>query len=301
MTALLRVRAEAYDNSVTGTILRDVPQRRVLAVRDVGVSRLSSGFDVDDAVAADDRSPGCACRIGCSRSGGESAAAIGLPRALQTGACAAGTAPACEVLVTDVDDSVTGLIRAWGAGDDVAGDRLFSRVYGELRSIARRVHRRDASHGDDTLDTTALVHEVYLRLAGASELNVENRAHFFAVAVRASRQIVSNYARHAQALKRGGTAVVEPLDSGAAQRLESSHAADELADRVSALESALQELELLHPRACRVVECRYFGGLSITDTALALDISEATVKRDWTVAQAWLHRALRAAGETGER
>ncbi len=198
--------------------------------------------------------------------------------------------------MSEVDDSVTGLIRAWGDGDTKAGDQLFARVYDELRLIARRLRRRNAARGDHTLETTALVHEVYLRLAGAGSLSVQNRGHFFAVAVRATRQIVSNYARDAQALKRGGSAVVDTFDGALAEKL--GVVPDDLVDRVAALDAALLRLEQLHPRPCRVVECRYFGGLSIPETALALEISEATVKRDWAVAQAWLHRALRDADTT---
>jgi RNA polymerase sigma factor (TIGR02999 family) len=204
---------------------------------------------------------------------------------------ASGVIPNREVLVSELDQSVTGLIQAWNDGDARAGDRLFVRVYAELRLIARRLRRRSDSHGDDTLETTALVHEVYLRLNGARALSVQDRGHFFAVAVRATRQVVSNYARNAQALKRGGAVIVESLDAAAGQPLGDADSA-ELVERVTALEDALQELERLHPRPCRVVECRYFGGLSIPETALALDISEATVKRDWVIAQAWLHRAL---------
>ncbi len=219
------------------------------------------------------------------------------PRVRPFGAPTGNAAPVREVLLNESDDSVTGLIHAWNAGDTGAGSRLFSRVYGELRSIARSTRRRTPAHGDETLDTTALVHEVYLRLAGAGELSVQDRGHFFAVAVRASRQIVSNHARDAQALKRGGGAVAEALDGIAAQQqLMSAAVDDDHGERILALEEALQRLERLHPRPCRVVECRYFGGLSITDTALALGISEATVKRDWALAQAWLHRALRPRG-----
>jgi RNA polymerase sigma factor (TIGR02999 family) len=221
-------------------------------------------------------------------------------QAFRPGAFAARAAPVSEELVNEVDDSVTGLIHAWTAGNSVAGDQLFSRVYGELRTIARRLHRRPLLRGDETLDTTALVHELYLRLAGADGLNVTNRAHFFAIAVRASRQIISNHARDAQAQKRGGTAVVESLDAITGDRQPAAGASDERSERIVALEDALQALEQLHPRPCRVVECRYFGGLSIPETALALDISEATVKRDWAVAQAWLHRALRDSGEIDE-
>jgi RNA polymerase sigma factor (TIGR02999 family) len=207
-----------------------------------------------------------------------------------------GGAPDSEVWVNEADDSVTGLIHAWTAGDRRAGDQLFTRVYSELRTIARRLHRAGARDADDTLDTTALVHEVYLRLAGASALSIQNRSHFFALVVRASRQVIMNYARDVQALKRGGTAVLESLEAVDAMHGAGRGATDEFIDQVVALDGALRALEQLHPRPCRVVECRFFGGLSIADTALALDISEATVKRDWSIAQAWLHRALREAG-----
>jgi RNA polymerase sigma factor (TIGR02999 family) len=200
-----------------------------------------------------------------------------------------------EALLTKGDENtVTGLIFAWRAGDGVAGDRLFARVYTELRAIARRVHRRrDSGNGDNTMDTTALVHEVYLRLADVGELRVEDRDHFFAIAVRAARQIVSNYARQGQTLKRGGDAVLVPLDAvGIAPSVEADIPSDAV-EKIATLDEALRQLEQLHPRPCRVVECRYFGGLSIPETAAALNLSEATVKRDWAVAQAWLHRALR--------
>ena len=235
-------------------------------------------------------------RVASIESRRESIAGITSPRVRQCGTPSGNAAPVREVLVNESDDSVTGLIHAWNAGDTGAGSRLFSRVYGELRSIARSTRRRAPEYGDETLDTTALIHEVYLRLAGANELTVQNRGHFFAVAVRAARQIVSNHARDAQALKRGGTAVAETIDGLAAQRLASPALDEDRADQIATLEDALQRLERLHPRPCRVVECRYFGGLSITDTSLALGISEATVKRDWALAQAWLHRALRADG-----
>ena len=167
--------------------------------------------------------------------------------------------------------------------------------------MARRLRRPTTRRGDDTLDTTALVHEVYLRLAGANGLTLQNRAHFFAVAVRATRQIISNYARDAQALKRGGAVVIEPIGGTDVPLPSSVDIPDDLSERVIALEGALQALERLHPRPCRVVECRYFGGLSIGETALALHISEATVKRDWAVAQAWLHERLRSEANADDR
>ncbi len=271
---------------MTRMVSIDVPQRLSPALRDVGVLRgACAGHDVGPSASARP-SPADAHGVTWLSSGQESGT---------------GVAPVNEVLVNELDDSVTGLIRAWNRGDTVAGDRLFSRVYAELRSIARRLHRRTTLDGDHTLDTTALVHEVYLRLAGAEQLDVRNRAHFFAIAVRASRQIVSNYARNAQAEKRGGNMVHEPVDTLARDRLALLASSDDGGERASALEDALQQLERLHPRPCRVVECRYFGGLSITETALVLDISEATVKRDWALAQAWLHRALRESDVTDDR
>jgi RNA polymerase sigma factor (TIGR02999 family) len=268
------------------------PHRHLTVVRGRGVTGDAGSGANHQSRASGAASRADVDRVVCSVRRRES----GVP-ALAIGAGALGTrvsraAHLREVLLNEHDESVTGLIHAWNAGETGAGDRLFALVYGELRSIARSLRRRSPATGDDTMDTTALVHEVYLRLAGASELNVQNRGHFFAVAVRASRQIISNYARNAQALKRGGTAIVEDIDGPAAQRV-ASLVDETLGERVSALEEALQQLERLHPRPCRVVECRYFGGLSITDTALALNISEATVKRDWALAQAWLHRVLR--------
>jgi RNA polymerase sigma factor (TIGR02999 family) len=278
----------------------DVPRRQRLAVRDLGVERNTVTSAASGLAGRAQRSRTSADGLGCRESRCESGAGIASRRVWQAGAPLVSAAHVREVLVNEIDDSVTGLIHAWNAGDSGAGDRLFSLVYGELRSIARSLRRRTPEQGDDTLDTTALVHEVYLRLAGADELNVQNRGHFFAVAVRASRQIVSNYARNAQTLKRGGNAVAETIDGIAAEQLVWPALGDDLGERVSALEEALLQLEHLHPRPCRVVECRYFGGLSIPDTALVLGISEATVKRDWALAQAWLHRALRAPGASDD-
>ena len=187
----------------------------------------------------------------------------------------------------NTNEAVTDLLRRWGDGDQPAGDRLFARVYEELRVVARQQRRR--WQGDETMNTTALVHEVYLRLNGASGLAVQDRAHFYAVAARATRQILSNYARRRHAQKRGSGA--EVADESAAAKIAAP--SDAYIDRLWALETALQQLQSVYPRPCRVVECRYFGGLSIPETAVALNISEATVKRDWALAQAWLYRQLR--------
>jgi RNA polymerase sigma factor (TIGR02999 family) len=137
-----------------------------------------------------------------------------------------------------------------------------------------------------------LVHEVFLRLNGPSAVAVNDRAHFFAIAARAIRHILSNYARRRRTGKRGDGMSEVALDRvdevlGATQQVNERDV-----DRLWDLEIAMQQLHAVHPRPCRVVECRYFGGLSIPDTALALGISEPTVKRDWALAQAWLYRAL---------
>jgi RNA polymerase sigma factor (TIGR02999 family) len=187
-------------------------------------------------------------------------------------------------------ETITRLLHQWADGDAPAGAHLFAIVYDELRVIAHAQRRRWV--GDDTLGTTALVNEVYLRLAGSAGLSVADRAHFFAVAARATRQVLSNYARRRHAERRGrGTQPVslEQIDTMALPRDGTDDAA---LDRLWDLESALQQLHTLHPRPCRVVECRYFGGMSVPDTARALGISEATVKRDWLLAQAWLYRTL---------
>lgn len=191
----------------------------------------------------------------------------------------------------ELDDTVTGLLRAWADGHAPAGDRLFALVYDELREVARRQRRR-LQH-DDTLNTTALVHEVYLRLSARAEFNANDRAHFYAVAAQATRQILSNYARRGRARKRGSGGTALPLDDERALPSLAAPGDEQAFDRLWDLELALQQLQELHPRPCRVVECRYFGGLSIPDTAIALGVSEATVKRDWALAQAWLYRALR--------
>jgi RNA polymerase sigma factor (TIGR02999 family) len=197
-------------------------------------------------------------------------------------------------LVYQTDETITGLLREWARGDAPAGDRLFTIVYDELRAIARRQRRR--WRGDDTLDTTALAHEVYLRLRGSEAFTPSDRAHFFAVAARATRQILSNYARRQHATKRG--AGETPLSLQEFDMLAPAWSSMEWSsiDRLWDLEVALRQLEAINPRACQVVECRYFGGLSIPATAAALDISEATVKRDWALAQAWLFRVLREHG-----
>ena len=194
--------------------------------------------------------------------------------------------------ISGAEETVTRLLRGWVDGDRSAGERLFARAYGELRRIA---HRQRARWGDDrTLDTTGLVHEAYLKLAAPEAPRLEDRAHFYALAARAMRHVLANAARRRRTHKRGSGATVVSLDEHAdAVRDAMPLLTIDHADRVAELEEALTGLERVSERQCRVVECRFYGGLSIPDTAAALGISEATVKRDWAVAQAWLYRALR--------
>lgn len=180
---------------------------------------------------------------------------------------------------------VTQLLQELTHGGRDAVDRLFPLVYGELRGIAhRRLQNEPAGH---TLDTEALVHEAYLKLVDQERVDWQNRAHFFAVAARAMRRILLDYATGRQAQKRGGDRRQVPLDEGVL-------AVEERTDELLALGEALQRLEQVDERQGRVVECRFFGGMSIEETAEALGVAPATVKRDWTAARAWLNRELSA-------
>lgn len=185
-------------------------------------------------------------------------------------------------------DELTVLLKGAAGGDGTALDRVFSRVYGELVQIARS--QRSRWQGNETLNTTALVHEAYLKLRGQDALRVESRVHFFAVAARAMRQILVNYAQRQRAAKRGGEHARVPLAEELVPAFNpvSPDAAAEFLE----LNDALERLERLDPRQVRVVECRFFVGLSIAETSHALEVSTATVKRDWVLASAWLHREL---------
>ena len=184
---------------------------------------------------------------------------------------------------------ITGLLKAAQAGDSEALDALFPLVYEELRSLARSTRRR--WHGDLTLNATALVHEAYIKLVDKSGVAPESRGHFFAVAAKAMRHILCNYARDRQRLKRGGR--YEHVTIDRALSVVPMEVPEEQWVELHALDEALRGLEQISPRQSRVVECRFFGGLSIEDTALALGISPTTVKRDWTTARAWLYRETR--------
>jgi RNA polymerase sigma factor (TIGR02999 family) len=181
---------------------------------------------------------------------------------------------------------ITGLLHAIQAGDPEALDALFPLVYEELRLLAR--HQRRRWHGNLTLNATALVHEAYIKLVDQHGVVPESRGHFFAVAAKAMRHILCNYARDRQRLKRGDRVAHVPIEQVEIELPEG--VSDEQVAELNALDEALQRLEQISPRQSRVVECRFFGGLTIEDTALALGISPATVKRDWTMARAWLYR-----------
>jgi RNA polymerase sigma factor (TIGR02999 family) len=189
---------------------------------------------------------------------------------------------------TPVD--VTSVLRAVRSGDPRAADALFSLVYGELHQIASGQRRRWG--GNETLNTTALLHDAYLKLVRQEDADWESRAHFFAVAAKAMRHILINYAERQVAAKRGGGAVHVPLD-------DADLVAPEAAEELLALDRALQGLARVHERSSRVVECRFFGGFGIRETAETLAVSQATVERDWAFASAWLRRALSDRGEEG--
>jgi RNA polymerase sigma factor (TIGR02999 family) len=177
-----------------------------------------------------------------------------------------------------------------GAGGQAAFDELFPLVYAELRRIAAREMRRERP--GRTLQTTALVHEAYLRLLKDASLSFESRAHFLGIAARAMREILIEHARARAARKRGGGAVRLTLDDLTAP--VPSPPVD-----VIALDEALERLARLDERHARVVELRYFGGMSVEETAAALGLSPATVKRAWTLARAWLFRELGGVGRAG--
>jgi RNA polymerase sigma factor (TIGR02999 family) len=175
-------------------------------------------------------------------------------------------------------------------GNRAALDRLVPLVYEELRAVASRqlAHERPGH----TLQTTALVHEAFLKLAGMDRLEWQNRAHFFAVAARLMRQILIDHALRRGAQKRGAGAVQVPLDERALSVVTDGDAAGAAFDSLLALEDALQRLEATDARQGRVVECRFFAGMTIEETAEALAVSPGTVKRDWRLARAWLNREL---------
>ncbi|HMU62224.1 MAG TPA: sigma-70 family RNA polymerase sigma factor [Gemmatimonadales bacterium] len=179
---------------------------------------------------------------------------------------------------------MTELLHQAGAGDPTAAAAVFPLVYDELRQLAHRQLRRESS--GHSLNTTALVHEAYLKLVDQTRAQIRDRAHFFAVAATAMRRILVDHARRHGAAKRGAGAKRVPLE------MVDGLAPDERADLLVALDTALVRLAALDERQARVVECRFFGGLTEEETAEALGTSTRTVKRDWAKARSWLYQAL---------
>ena len=185
-------------------------------------------------------------------------------------------------------DDVTGLLIEWRQGDKAALDRLTPLVYDGIRRMARREMQRERD--GHTLQTTALINEAYVRLAGSQNIDWQNRAHFFAVTAQVMRRILIDHARRRQYSKHGGEMQRVAFDEAIA--MAASAMSKPRAAELLALDEALDELAKLDPRKSRVVELRYFGGLSLEETAKVLEISLMTVRRDWRAAKAWLFKKV---------
>jgi RNA polymerase sigma factor (TIGR02999 family) len=187
---------------------------------------------------------------------------------------------------------VTGLLRRWRHGDSAALDQLVPLVYDELRQLAHHRLRRESGHR--SVNTTGLVHDAYLKLIGVQDPHFHDRAHFLAMASRVMRRLLVDQARARRAAKRGGAAVAAEFD-------DAVYVADSQVESLTDLDEALQRLERLDPRQGQIVEQRYFGGLSLEETAAAIGVSLATVKRELRFAHAWLASELGApAAATGD-
>jgi RNA polymerase sigma factor (TIGR02999 family) len=186
--------------------------------------------------------------------------------------------------IPNQNPDVTALLLAWRAGDEGALGRIVPLVQEELRQIARRCLRSERP--DHSLQATALVNEAYLRLIDARRVNWQNRMHFLAMSARLMRRVLVDYARTKGAEKRGGDMVKVSLS-------EAADRADDLGADVVALNDALETLEKIDERKGRIVELRFFAGLSVEETAAVLDVSPQTVARDWTFAKAWLRHELK--------
>ena len=184
-------------------------------------------------------------------------------------------------------DDLTGLLIEWGQGDKAALDRLTPLVYDEIRRIAHRYVQRERE--GQTLQTTALVNEAYIRLAGSANIAWQNRAHFYAVTAQVMRRILIDHARRRHYVKHGGEAQRVAFDEAAK---ETALMSQPRAAELLALDEALDELAKLDLRKSQVVELRYFGGLNIEETARVLDVSPMTVRRDWRAAKAWLYKKV---------
>jgi RNA polymerase sigma factor (TIGR02999 family) len=185
--------------------------------------------------------------------------------------------------MTSTPGEITQLLIAWNQGDQRARDELMPLIYNELRRLARSHLRRERIN--HTLQPTALVHEAFLRLIDQSQVNWQNRAHFFGAAARLMRQILINHAEARRAAKRGGEA--ERISLNDVDQFTVEQGLD-----LAALNGAMEKLEQIDPPQSRIVELRYFSGLTIEEIAEVMGISPATVKREWSTARAWLRREL---------
>ncbi len=190
-----------------------------------------------------------------------------------------------------VSSDVTGLLLRWSEGDAAALRRLLPLVYGELRRIARTQLRRDRPN--QTLAPTALVHELYLRLVDQSRASWHDRAHFYAVAANLMRRVVVDHARARQAEKRGGGTLTISLDQVDENELPRAGGRRGAEAEMLAVDGALTRLAAVDPDQARIIELRFFAGLTVEETAHVLKRSPRTVKREWRLAKAWLYRELR--------
>jgi RNA polymerase sigma factor (TIGR02999 family) len=188
---------------------------------------------------------------------------------------------------------ITQLLHQWQGGSREAFDRLVPLVHGELRTLAARQLNREWRH--DRLQVTAIVNETYLKLFDQREVDWQNRGHFFAIAARLMRRILIDHARHQTRVKRGGSAFPVQLDASIPEPAQTMDAVD-----VLDLDRVLSRLETLDPDQARIVELRFFGGLTIEETAMALSVSPATIKREWAVAKGWLFRELTRPAQSPE-
>ena len=187
--------------------------------------------------------------------------------------------------MTESTNDVSNLLRAWGGGDEGARDQLVPLVYGELRRLAASYLRRERQN--HTLQPTALVNEIFIKLLGRRRVAWNNRAQFFGIAARVMRQVLVDHAREHHAAKRQGTALRVPFDD----RIGATGPPD---CELLLLDQALVELARQDERQAQIVELRYFGGLSESEVAIALSLSRTTVTREWQVARAWMYRRLTA-------
>jgi RNA polymerase sigma factor (TIGR02999 family) len=202
-----------------------------------------------------------------------------------------GSGPFCNMLISGAGEAmskespkeITGLLLAWGGGDRAALDQLIPLVYDELHRAARRQMRRESA--DNTIQATALVNEVYMRLVEVNNVSWQDRAHFFAISARLMRQILVDLARRRNQLKRGGQARQVSLH-------EATMLASESRTDLAALDDALKRLETLDSRQSQIVELRFFGGLTEEEIGEVLGVSPRTVRSDWSMAKVWLLREL---------